>query len=43
VGASYLLTFLDRDVLIGRAQAPAGSFIFVREEADGRGGGAAQP
>ncbi|KIZ07425.1 hypothetical protein MNEG_0522 [Monoraphidium neglectum] len=30
VGAGYLLTYLDSDVLIGRAQAPGGSFIFVR-------------
>ncbi|KAI8468329.1 MAG: hypothetical protein J3K34DRAFT_478411 [Monoraphidium minutum] len=32
VGAGYLLTFLDADVLIGRAQAPSGSFIFVRSD-----------
>lgn len=30
VGAPYLLTYLDADVLIGRAQAPSGSFIFER-------------
>lgn len=32
VGASYLLTYLDGDMLIGRAPAPAGSFVFVRAD-----------
>jgi len=31
VGAGYLLTYLDEAVLIGRAQQPGGSFIFVRD------------
>ncbi len=30
--ASYLLTFLDEDMLIGRAIGLGGTFIFVREE-----------
>lgn len=30
VGAGYLLTYLDQDILIGRAQAPGGSFVFTR-------------
>jgi hypothetical protein len=48
VGAGYLLTYLDADVLVGRAQAPGGSFVFVRSDDDAeeggggeRGGGAA--
>jgi hypothetical protein len=31
VGSEYLITFLDNEVFVGRASAPAGSFIFVRE------------
>ncbi|GBF99049.1 hypothetical protein Rsub_11994 [Raphidocelis subcapitata] len=42
VGASYLLSYLDSEVLIGRAQAPAGSFIFVREGGGGGQGGGGQ-
>ncbi len=30
--ASYLLTYLDQDMLIGRAVGLGGTFIFVREE-----------
>lgn len=42
VGASYLLTYLDESMLIGRATAPSGSFVFVRapDEDDDGGGGA---
>jgi hypothetical protein len=32
VGAGYLLSYLDEDVLIGRAAVPAGMFVFVREK-----------
>jgi hypothetical protein len=32
VGASYLLTYLDGDMLIGRASSPSGTFIFQRAE-----------
>jgi hypothetical protein len=31
VGINYLLTYLDEDMLIGRAQGSGGTFIFVRE------------
>ena len=29
-GAGYILTFLDQDMLIGRASGSAGTFIFSR-------------
>jgi hypothetical protein len=32
VGAPYLLTYLDTDMLIGRASGTAGTFIFSREQ-----------
>lgn len=31
VGAGYLLTYLDEDMLIGRASGTAGTFIFTRD------------
>jgi hypothetical protein len=31
VGFNYLLTYLDQDMLIGRAQGNGGTFIFSRE------------
>lgn len=30
-GASYLLSYLDEDMLIGRAVATGGSFVFTRD------------
>jgi hypothetical protein len=38
VGAGYLLTYLDEEVLIGRAQGPGGSFIFLRQREEGAAG-----
>lgn len=32
VGANYLLTYLDEDMLIGRASGTAGTFIFTRHK-----------
>jgi hypothetical protein len=42
IGVGYQLSYLDADLLVGRAATPgsAGSFVFVRE-ADGGGDGAA--
>eukprot|EP00775_Hariotina_reticulata_P013356 gene13356-13484_t len=34
VGANYLLTYLDEDLLVGRASGTAGSFIFTRASED---------
>lgn len=31
VGINYLLTYLDKEMLVGRAQGSGGTFIFVRE------------
>lgn len=31
-GGSYQLTYLDQDMLIGRASALGGSFVFTREK-----------
>jgi hypothetical protein len=32
VGANYILTYLDDDMLIGRASGLAGSFVFSRAQ-----------
>lgn len=34
IAANYLLTYLDEDMLIGRATGLQGSFIFMRETED---------
>lgn len=31
VSAPFLLTFLDQKMIIGRSNAPSGTFIFTRE------------
>lgn len=36
-GANYLLTYLDDDMLIGRASGTAGTFIFTRADESSNG------
>jgi hypothetical protein len=36
VGFNYLLTYLDEDMLVGRAQGNGGTFIFSREVEEGQ-------
>lgn len=42
VGLNYLLTYLDEDTLIGRAQGNGGTFIFSKEVPEDEGQGVAQ-
>ncbi len=36
MGFNYLLTYLDEDMLVGRAQGNGGTFIFSREVEEGQ-------
>ena len=40
-GSEYLITFLDKHVLVGRQTGPGGLFVFWRESEGGGGSGAA--